>query len=525
MPLVAITDDAGRQIVIDPLTGQFQQTATEEIDEGEVGGDEEGGPPTLPAGFTPKGRIDQIFNVPGVGTVVQYVGGITPDVIPSAPKSPTALSPNTVYTQQQVAARDAAQREAQSAQQQASIAEQQRQFNETFGANKAEFNIRQNESTRQFNERLGLEREQLDVSRGNKLLELGSRPDTLIRYLHAIRGQQAPQGLGTPPSLPGYPGTAAYPTAAAPALGATAPAITSAPAPLVQQFNPTGAAPESLPSIDTLPKDQRAAYARAAFPQNFAPAQATASPIVEPPPSIVNPAHLSPTLQPVAQSVQFAPSGAQLGNRVDDENDALNQIRSREQYNAYQRSIGGKEAASLKYDPSVGRLYGKGGVIPEMVVGMGMDSGQQYVFGEEGREVVVPEKKVPKDIFEDLMQDAEEIDYSEDKAGKRHVKVKRGMGMNSYAEGGPLGYKPIDPKVFNPPAISNDFNFPQIGNFTGGTSLVPSAQRLFDALPSERALFSGYLRDEVGAQSEDVFEMARRLAPKATGLNAGRFVN
>ena len=42
-----------------------------------------------------------------------------------------------------------------------------------------------------------------------------------------------------------------------------------------------------------------------------------------------------------------------------DPNEVLNQIRSREQYNAYQRSIGGTEVAPLAYDPSLGRIYEK----------------------------------------------------------------------------------------------------------------------------------------------------------------------
>ena len=119
----------------------------------------------------------------------------------------------------------------------------------------------------------------------------------------------------------------------------------------------------------------------------------------------------------------------------------------------------------------------------------------------------------------------DEVDYSEDKQGKRRVKVKRGEKMNQYAGGGILGYKPIDPRVLNPPRITSEFDFPQIGNFTGGTSLVPSAQRLFEALPSERSLFSGYLQDEAGVQPDDVFALAQRLAPQASGLRTPRYVN
>ena len=111
--------------------------------------------------------------------------------------------------------------------------------------------------------------------------------------------------------------------------------------------------------------------------------------------------------------------------------------------------------------------------------------------------------------------------------------VVRGTDGNSYTRvgnftfdaDGKLDFLDNCPKVFNPDQIRNEFGFPQIPHFTGGTSYVPSAQRLFSALPSEQSLYSGYLRDEQGLQPDDVFEMARRLAPKVTGLSAGRFTN
>ena len=96
-------------------------------------------------------------------------------------------------------------------------------------------------------------------------------------------------------------------------------------------------------------------------------------------------------------------------------------------------------------------------------------------------------------------------------------------GSGSYATGGMIGYDPN--KALTPPPLSNIAQmFPQIGYATGGgTTLIPSAQRLYDLLPSERSLYSGYLQDEAGAQPQDIFEMTRRLSPQIGNLRTPRF--
>ena len=155
--------------------------------------------------------------------------------------------------------------------------------------------------------------------------------------------------------------------------------------------------------------------------------------------------------------------------------------------------------------------FADGGVIPEVVVGMGLDSHMPYLFGEAGPETVVPKGKKLSD-----------------------VKGKHGK-MGAYAEGGAIGYAPdYEPKVFNPPDLSGivtrGYNtpgvplLPQVNALTGGgQSLIPSAQGFFNALPSERSAYSGFLQDEAGVQPNDVFEIMKKLAPQVTGIRTPRF--
>jgi hypothetical protein len=455
-----------------------------------------------------------------------------------------ASAAQLAQSSQQFAARieqDRAELAQRQAQDQARMAEEQRQFNETLGANKARFNIEQQNALAESERQRQFQREQT-------LLQLGSRPDTLIRYLYALRGQQPPQGLTTT-ALPGFqratqPATASVsplvegldvpsPTASVfPSTPAGAPvgqAITVGPA--GQQTtvvpNPTYNVPANLVPMLTPQQVQQTRGITLTGPGANAP---TVAPSAQPTgiPQIPLPASgtgIADAARAGFHSFTGVPTSAAQNPNPGQPFYPFGLTRSPEEEAAFVAKR--DREADIMEARGRGREYARGGVIPEPVVGMGIMSGQMYTFGENAmrgdREVVVPEHKVPKDMFERLMDGAEEVHYSEDKSGKRSVRVKR-QTMNSYANGGPLGYRDIDPSVFNPPSVSNTFGFPQIPNLTGGTSLIPSSQRLFNALPSERALFSGYLRDEAGVQPDDVFEIARRLAPQG-GMRAGRYVN
>src|SRR3990167_9265648 len=171
-------------------------------------------------GFDPNtDQVTDVVNLPG-GKQVSYIrnGQVMTTFISNDDGSSGGVSATTAYAQQQANARDAA-----------GLAEEQRQFNEMFGFNKAKYN------------------QDYELDRGKTLLGLGSRPDTLTRYLYALRGQLPPQQLGgTPPQLPGFqnlyatpaagtsspvaPPTASAP-AGAPAIPAAAPSLTAAPVP------------------------------------------------------------------------------------------------------------------------------------------------------------------------------------------------------------------------------------------------------------------------------------------------------
>ena len=122
-----------------------------------------------------------------------------------------------------------------------------------------------------------------------------------------------------------------------------------------------------------------------------------------------------------------------------------------------------------------------------------------------------------------------------DETGQPYFAQPWSKKVNSYASGGPIGYSmDYNPKVFNPPMLSDivsrGYNtpgvplMPQVATLTGnGQSLIPSSQSLFNALPSERASYSGFLQDEAGVAPQDVFELTRRLAPQVTGLRTPRF--
>lgn len=349
----------------------------------------------------------------------------------------------------------------------ASLAEQQRQFNENMGMHKAEYN--QNYA---FNQ-------------GKELLGLGSRPDTLIKYLYAIRGQQTPQAVaGTTTNLPGFQNVVGQPNPG----GAAAPAAQPAAAPVGIQ------APRLAPLPTLAGADLRGMIGT---PQS-ATAQVNAQR-----------ANNNPTPNPVDGAITPAnPYGSAGGTPLtSDTANFFSHLASLGIFGGPPAPTGGLQSTPEPQPVAMAA----GGVIPEPVIGYGLHSGQTYTFGERGPETVVPgQGAAPK-------------------------------GDGSYAAGGTIGYDPSVPgpsaNVFNPPdlqgVVARGYNsspqtplFPQIGIATnGGQSLIPSAQRLNSLLPSEQSLYSGALTDEFGVQPDDVFAMTRRLAPQVSGLRTPRFAN
>ena len=396
------------------------------------------------------------------------------------------------------------------------------------------------EDQRQYNETLGMTKSKFDQEMAQKKAELGMRPETLARYLYALRGQQTPQQLLGAAGAPAIGG--------AQAMGGVAPILEGGGA----QAGATLAAPALAP---TLLDRQNIA------PANNYPGVTNVNALI---PSLQNPANVAAGGDATLQNPREVALLAEL-RRAGASQDTLMQ-------NARLTGGGGGGGGGFmtdggwerRFDPA-DRQYAKGGVIPEPVVGRGLVSGQTYTFGEEGPEKVEPAeepysdgagpsaehygREMPsgtmggprgaqhQDIFEVLLNSAEEAEYSEtDKMGKkRTAKVKRGGKVNSYADGGTIGYsKDYDPKVFNPPnlgeVVSRGYNtpgvplLPQVGLMTGGgQSLIPSAQTFFQALPSERAAYSGFLEDEAGVVPEDVTALMQKLAPQVGNLRTPRF--
>lgn len=462
--------------------------------------------------------------------------------------SPT-VSAQLAQSQQQFEARAAQDRQ----EREVAVAEQQRQFNEKLAFEKAQFDQRavadaaeREQKQRQFEATQGLGREQLDVQRGNILLGLGSRPETLYRYLYALRGQQAPQQLGgTTTALPGYPGVPATPQAPPPTSAAPPPQAVSspvaaggaaplAPAPPGYISQPGMLVPQPTPTYAS-GFDQIALTNRlnAATPGVAPPLPGQTQAQAASTPGVFNPATLD-----LAPGVTFnaarsgglppvAPGGLGMRQGIDWASGTGAMIRGAPG-SAQELWATSSELRSNTAAPDILAEYrrrraaeteerAEGGPISEPVVGVGLHSGQTYVFGEEGPEHVVPEGKTLAEV--------------KGKSGKG----RRRRTTNSYGSGGTIGYQTdYDPRVFNPPnladIVSRGYNtpgvplLPQVGVLTGqGQSLIPSAQSFFQSLPSERAAYSGFLQDEAGVVPEDVTDLMRRLAPKATNIRTPRF--
>lgn len=399
-------------------------------------------------------RVTEVVNLPGGKQVTYNKNGQLRTTF--VPDGGGGVSSSTAYSQQQ-----------QNARSQAELDEQRRQYNETFGFDKAKFNMTFAENQRQFNEGQ-------DLERGKTLLSLGSRPDTLTRYLYAIRGQQTPQALGgQTATLPGFNNIFATPGRGTVSPNSPTPPPTwQVPGP-VSTAQPTAPQPtpqqKVLSAIRATPKQGDLAQYVAPGGTNIT----TTDPRLSSTPQAPTPAKVLPTL------------GAQ---------DAL--IAQGRTPRFYSDGVA---------------IFKDGGVVPEPVMGVGMMTGMRYMFGEAGPETVVPEGKSVSDV--------------------QHLAGQMMGGGKGYAIGGTIGY---DPELYNPSGladiVSRGYNstpdvplLPAVGQATGGTSFIPSAQRFSSLLPSERSAYAGALGDEFGLQSDDVFSLAQKLAPKARGLQTPRY--
>lgn len=455
-----------------------------------------------------EGNSDQVGGTGGTINKDDWWKDIRGDTLPPPPSDQTPPAVETGGGGGGVTATTAYAQSQQNARSQADLAEQQRQFNEMFGFNKAKYN------------------QDYELERGKTLLSLGSRPDTLTRYLYAIRGQQTPQALGGPTvPLPGFqnifanPGSSSPVPPAAPQLAPSAPSAQVS-RPAQGQTFPNIPSNANVALVGGTPISLANGWTPERLAAGLGSSQANSTNVQEPIPAMSPPSQVSR-----GDSTGYvSPSTGLSGFNTD---------------GTVRLAPNDPDAAGLmaKYPGKYRIGFADGGVIPEPVMGKGMMSGQSYMFGEEGPETVVNrdqmmrmKEHMPKDIFEQLMGMGGDLSYSEDD-GKRKRSIKVSKSDNSYASGGTIGY---NPELFNPSGLSNivsrGYNstpdvplLPSVGMATGGTSFIPSAQRLNNMLPSEQSSYAGSLQDEFGLQPDDVFSLAQKLAPKVRGLSTPRY--
>lgn len=499
---------------------------------------EQMGPP-VPDGyerpFIPAGNIQDIIRLPDGGAQVIYAPNnkITGEAPPSGYLSPSqyaaltakpntneGVSASTAYAQQQQNARDAASR-----------TEDQRQFQETFDFNKAKFNQEAQANAAQLAQQKELETQ-----------KLGLRPETIQRYLYALRGQQTPQQLLGGSSSPAA--AAGAPRAGAPAAAASLNLpgeFNSAPA--IQR--PTNMTPIATPGTQVTAGVTPLQESRVSLggPSTAGTLAGGTGALALQNPALANLLANVPTPAPTPYGPTVGPSpfkGGYTNQTVEQSNAASRALQAITP--AGQTYTGGSASAptfsGIVDEDLESRRMARGGIIPEHVVGMGMDSGQTYEFGEEGPEGVVGNTVIPNEMLERLLEVSGDVSFAKDSKGGQRMSFKLNKSPkkgapkidNSYAAGGAIGYSmDYNPKVFNPPDLSGivgrGFNTPgvplppQVGMLTGGgQSLIPSAQSISNALPSELGAYSSFLTDEAGVPSDDVFSLAKRLAPQVSGV-------
>lgn len=493
-----------------------------------IDGDTETPAPTPPTAVGPR-RVIRTVSLPGGNTQVEYEDGTFE--VQTAKAAATGTAASGVSRQNNLDT---------NAQNDRDLAERRRASNETLMYNKAVNDQRAVADAVDRDLKAKQSAEQLDVQRGNTLLGLGQRPDTLIKYLYALRGQQTPQAIGgTTTNLPGYQNVIGQPNpqsispspVAAGGVGPSSAPSLSAPVglnlPAENGFNAPRLGQAGAPNVQTSENLTLAA-------RN--PAMSTAI-------GLPNVPHLGPQ-----QGVSFSPLATNAQGGTQYANSLGQQIRSGPGSGAIlfdpvngiaNPTLVAQQAAFKQSDPSgwaesqrrqqglndetsMGeRGYAHGGVIPEEVRGVGQESGQPYTFGEQGPETVVPSEETTAGAGAFA---AEFFKALQSKSGE-------------FATGGTIGYGANSSDFFNNPnlkgVVDRGYNsspqtplFPQIGIATnGGQSLIPSTQRLNSLLPSEQALYSGALTDEFGANAQDVFSMTKQLAPQVSGLRTPRFTN
>lgn len=452
------------------------------------------GDPTVPPGFrfrkTPATQINastgqkelDITNLPGGGILVRYTDGDY-DIIPGEELYGSADNSITPYQResldltrsgQGISARGqdiTAQGQQLTAEaNRAQLELQKAQFEYDKAKNEKDFAAQQYWQQRSdyWQSRTDeLNRLQLNVSRGNALLNVGQRPESLWKYLYGIEGQTPPQG-SEPGPLPGYTNQEIQATLAGTgAAGA---------------FGGPGAASGSgAPPSQALLGGNGNTMAGPGGTQGLKPAAAAGQ----------------------AQALLGTPEGqAQAASE-----------QSRVAPGQKPKYVGDKGVL----------IYDSGGQIDEPVIGKGFMTGKSYMFAMGGPENVGPvEQPYPN-------PPSNGGGLSRLPAGKpstiwdqppptgnipnnRVEAPNAGRTFDAPAPTQPLSAGPG--KMLNPVDLQAQLDkgwkgqkFPALQTATGGTSLLPSAQRWNMLSPAEKLLYQGSLRDLWGIPPEDITAM------------------
>lgn len=321
----------------------------------------------------------------------------------------------------------------------------------------------------------------LNERRGEALLNVGQRPESLWKYLYGIQGQTPPQG-SEPGPLPGFTPQE---------IGATLAGTGAAGAPGTGASGASGA-----PS---------AATALLGGNGNSMASQGGGT----------------EGLTPELAAGQTA--------------DVMGTAAGQQQAAGEQNRVAPGQKPKYVGDKGV-LIYDSGGQIDEPVLGKGFLTGKSYMFAGSGPEQVsgVTQPYDTPPFGGPEQGGAPQRPFQPSQPPTNAAPAPTGAWGQPRTEAPAAGRTfettPTQPaaggagRLLNPPDLQAQLNkgwkgqkFPALQTATGGTSLLPSAQRWSQLSPAERLLYQGSLRDLWGVPPEDITAMMAQGKTRAIG--------
>lgn len=317
----------------------------------------------------------------------------------------------------------------------------------------------------------------LNERRGEALLNVGQRPESLWKYLYGVQGQTTPQG-GEPGPLPGFTSQEIAATLAG--TGAAGAPGTGAP----------GASGASSASTALLGGNGN-------------------------------------SMQSIGGGTEGLTPDLAAGQTADVMGTAAGQAQAAGEQN---RVAPGQKP---KYIGDKGVLiYDQGGQIDEPVLGKGFMTGKSYMFAMKGPEQVGPVDQPY--LTPPGAGGGEQPQRPFPATPPSNAAPPTGAWGQPRTEAPDAGRTfdttPTQPvaggsgRLLNPPDLQAQLNkgwkgqhFPALQTATGGTSLLPSAQRWGQLTPAERLLYQGSLRDLWGIPPEDIQAMMAQGKTRTIG--------